>query len=211
MKRIFVHGLGQTPAGWEPVLCLLDGQPDCACPDLAKLVPAGEVTYPRLFRAFARLCDGAEAPLALCGLSLGGVLALHYAAEYPGRVGSLVLIAPQYRMPKRLLRVQNALFHLMPGTMFRQTGFSKTQMIRLCGSMADLDLSGMLSRVSCPVLVLCGSRDRANRRACAELARLLPGAEFRVVEGAGHELNREAPEKLAPLLRAFEDRTHPRS
>lgn len=209
MRQIFVHGLGQTPASWEPVLCLLDTRSGCACPDLAELVPDGEVTYPGLFRAFSRFCDRWEAPLALCGLSLGGVLALHYAVEHPERVGSLVLMAPQYRMPKGLLRVQNDLFRFMPQAMFRETGFTKEQFIQLCGSMAELDLSGVLYRVACPVMVLCGSRDRANRRASAELSRLLPEAGFRVVEGAGHELNREAPEKLAPLLRDFHARTSP--
>lgn len=209
MKQVFVHGLGQTPASWEPVLRLLDGQPDCACPDLAALMPAGKAAYSGLFSEFSQLCGGWEAPLALCGLSLGGVLCLHYAAQHPERVGALVLMAPQYRMPKGLLRIQNALFRLMPQAMFRETGLTKAQFIQLCGSMAELDLSGALSRISCPVLVLCGSRDRANRRACAELARLLPRAELRVVEGAGHELNREAPEKLAPLLRAFAARTRP--
>lgn len=209
MKQIFVHGLGQTPAGWEPLLDLLGAPSDCACPDLTDLLPTGEAAYPGLFDAFSRSCDGWEAPLILCGLSLGGVLSLHYAAEHPERVGTLVLMAPQYRMPKGLLRVQNALFRLMPQTMFRETGFTKTQFMQLCGSMMNLDLSGALCRVACPVLVLCGSRDRANRRAGSELARLLPQAEFRMVEGAGHELNREVPEKLAPLLRDFFARTAP--
>lgn len=210
MKQIFVHGLGQTPASWEPVLRLLDLSEGCLCPDLAGMMPAGASAYPALFHIFSQYCNKLDGPLALCGLSLGGVLALHYAAEHPERVGSLVLMAPQYRMPKGLLRAQNGLFRLMPQGMFRETGLTKRQFIQLCGSMADLDLSGALCRVVCPVLVLCGSRDRANRRACTELARLLPQAEFRVVEGAGHELNREVPEKLAPLLRDFHARTCPR-
>ena len=207
MKQVYIHGLGQTPDSWEPVLRLLGAPEDCACPDLTKMVPVEETTYPNLYRAFARLCGGLEAPLTLCGLSLGGVLALHYAAEHPERVESLVLMASPYRMPKRLLRVQNALFRFMPRSLFRETGFTKAQFLQLCGSMMDLNLSTQLPRVSCPALVLCGSRDRANKRACTELARLLSGAELRIVEGAGHELNREVPEKLAPLLREFYART----
>lgn len=207
MKQVYVHGLGQTPDSWDSVLRLLELPEDCVCPDLAKLVSAQETTYPNLYNAFAQLCGDLEEPLALCGLSLGGVLALHYAAEHPGRVGSLVLIAPQYRMPKQLLRVQNALFRFMPRSMFRETGFAKSQFIQLCGSMAELDLSRKLSCISCPTLVLCGSRDRANRRACMELTQLLSGAELHIVEGAGHELNLDAPEKLASLLRAFYAKT----
>lgn len=203
MPQVYVHGLGQTAAVWESVLRLLDSPGERICPDLAEMLPLGKSTYSGLYSAFARLCDGLEEPLALCGLSLGSVLALHYAAEHPGRVGALVLIAPQYRMPKRLLRMQNALFHIMPPCLFRGTGLAKSQMIQLCGSMLDLDLSRKLSGVSCPTLALCGSRDRANKRACADLARRLPGAELRLVAGAGHEANRDAPEQLAVLLRDF--------
>ena len=206
MKNVFVHGLGQTPDSWRPVFSLLDGPGDCVFPDLAAMVSAGEATYARLYRAFTRLCDGLEAPLALCGLSLGGVLSLHYAVEHPERVGSLVLIAPQYKMPKRLLQVQNTLFRLMPRAMFRETGFEKAQFLQLCRSMMELDFSSALSGIACPTLVICGERDRANRQACKDLARLVKRAELRVVEGAGHELNREAPEKLALLLREFYDR-----
>ena len=203
MKQVYIHGLGQTPANWEAVLRLMEAPKDCACPDLAKMVPVGETTYPNLYKAFTQLCHGLQAPLALCGLSLGGVLALQYAAEHPERVGSLVLIAPQYRMPKRLLQMQNVLFRLMPRSMFRETGFTKHQFMQLCGSMMNLDLRGALSQITCPILILCGSRDWANRQACTELARLLRRAELYIVEGAGHELNREAPEKLALLLRDF--------
>ena len=209
MTQVYIHGLGQTPASWGPLLERLDAPPERVCPDLTELVSAGAAVYPALFRAFARYCDGLEGPLALCGLSLGGVLALHYAAQRPERMGALVLMAPQYRMPKRLLQFQNGLFRLMPPAMFREAGFTKSQFLQLCGSMADLDLSGALSRIVCPTLIFCGGRDRANRRASAELAGLLPGAELRIVEGAGHELNREVPDQLAPLLRDFYARTLP--
>ena len=209
MTQVYIHGLGQTPASWGPLLERLDAPPERVCPDLTELVSAGAAVYPALFRAFARYCDGLEGPLALCGLSLGGVLALHYAAQRPERMGALVLMAPQYRMPKLLLQFQNGLFRLMPPAMFREAGFTKSQFLQLCGSMADLDLSGALSRIVCPTLILCGGRDRANRRASAELAGLLPGAELRIVEGAGHELNREVPDQLAPLLRDFYARTLP--
>ena len=203
MRQVYVHGLGQTPAIWEPVLRRLDAPGDRACPDLAAMAPDRETTYPALYHAFSQLCNGLEAPLALCGLSLGGVLALHYAAQYPERVGALVLMAAQYRMPKRLLQVQNVLFRFMPSSSFRETCFAKVQFIQLCGSMAALDLSEALSRITCPALVLCGSQDRANKGASMELAQLLHKAELHIVEGAGHELNREVPETLAPLLQSF--------
>ena len=157
---------------------------------------------PFIRRLFGRLrCMRGK--LDLCGLSLGGVLALHYAIDHPQKVRSLVLIAAQYRMPKALLRFQNIVFRLMPKSMFQQTGFGKADFLRLCQTMMELDFSPSLSNVTCPVLVVCGERDSANKAASRELAGRLRAAELCLLEGAGHELNTEAPERLAELLRRF--------
>lgn len=209
MQRVFVHGLGQTPAAWEKTVRSLGDGAESLCPDLAELVGSREAAYPALYESFCGFCGRLEGPLDLCGLSLGGVLALNYAIGQPERVRSLVLIAAQYRMPGNLLRLQNLLFRLMPEGMFRQTGFEKRDVIRLCGSMMDLDFRGSLGRVACPVLVLCGERDAANRKASGELAGLLKNAEFRLIKGAGHEANTDAPERLAEALRAFYARAFP--
>ena len=87
--------------------------------------------------------------------------------------------------------------------MFRQTGLGKETFMALCRSMEDLDLSGLLPAASCPVLVVCGKKDRANRKASSDLAEMLPRAALRVIPGAGHTVNTEAPEQLAAVLRAF--------
>ena len=92
-------------------------------------------------------------PLNLCGLSLGAVLALNYAIDFPQRVKSLILIAPQYDMPKFLLKVQNVLFKFMPESQFKDIGLTKKDFITLTNSMADMDFTSGLENVSCPVLV----------------------------------------------------------
>lgn len=203
MKRIFVHGLGQTPASWDKTILALDGGETPVCPDLAKLVRDCETGYDNLYRAFSRLCAGTGGSVDLCGLSLGAVLSLHYAIDHPEQVCSLVLIAPQYKMPKGLLRFQNLLFRAMPKAMFRQTGFAKADFIRLCGSMAELDFSRSLTRITCPVLIVCGKKDAANQKAAEALSGLLKNAELQMVEGASHEVNVDAPEALASTLRNF--------
>jgi len=203
MKRVFVHGLGQAPSAWEETISRLEGGEACVCPDLAEILRGRAADYQSLYAGFSALCESLDGPLDLCGLSLGGVLALNYAADYPEKARSLVLIAAPYRMPKGLLKFQNAVFRLMPKAMFRGTGMGKEDMIRLCASMRDLDLSGLPQRAACPALVLCGERDRANRKASAELAGLLKNAELQTLAGAGHEVNAEAPETLADALRAF--------
>jgi len=134
---------------------------------------------------------------------LGGILSMQYAMERPEKVRSLVLIGTQYTMPRRLLRVQNAVFHLMPKRSFARTGFQKQDLIHFCRSMLDLDLREGLERITCPTLVVCGEKDKANRAAAMELKQRLPAAELCTLKGAGHEVNVEAPEALGTVLNGF--------
>ena len=197
MRQIFLHGLGQGPESWEGVLSHLVDKP--ACPDLYAFFGGKEAAYQNLYRGFSDYCGGEKEPLALCGLSLGAVLSLHYALDHPERVGALLLAAPQYKMPGGLLTVQNLIFRLMPAKAFGEMGLGKEEVIALTGSMKEIDLSPGLGDLACPTLILCGERDRTNRKAALALAKALPNARFREVKGAGHELNREAPEELAAI------------
>lgn len=205
MSYVFVHGLGQGAESWKETISRLpDSMREASIsPELFTLVRGAEISYPALYAAFAAYCGRLERPLDLCGLSLGGVLALHYAVEHPEAVRSMALIGAQFKMPRALLKLQNVLFGLMPESAFRETGLGKRTMIRLTDSMADLDFSGMLDRVRCPVLVMCGEKDGANLRASRQLERLLPAARLCVIPGAGHALNEDAPEALAAQLSEF--------
>lgn len=206
MRHIYVHGLGQTPASWDETISYLNGAEGNVCPDLAEMIRDKEVSYTNLYREFSHVCDETGEPINLCGLSLGGVLALNYAIDHPKRVNSLVLIATQYKMPQRMLRFQNMIFRFMPDAMFRQMGFGKREFIRLCSTMMELDFSQSVSRISCPVLVVCGEKDSANKKASRELASFLENVELQRIKDAGHEVNREAPEQLAKLLEGFYER-----
>lgn len=206
MKQIYVHGLGQTPASWEKTILNLKSKEQCICPNLAEMIQGKEVKYEALYEAFSNLCKEIDEPIDLCGLSLGGVMALNYAIDHPEKINSLVLIAAQYKMPKGLLQFQNILFRFMPESMFEQMGFGKREFIQLCKTMMELDFSKSIHRVSCPILIIYGEKDSANKKASIELADILENAELQVVDGSGHEVNIDAPEKLAELLRNFYNR-----
>ena len=134
---------------------------------------------------------------------LGGVLALDYAAYRPERIASLVLIGTPCAMPKRLLKIQDLLFALMPRKLFTGLGMTKRQVRGLAASMAEGDIPALLPRVRCRTLVLCGEKDRANRKAARQLQEGLSNAAMQTIDGAGHEANREAPEALSAALAAF--------
>ena len=202
MNLLLLHGLGQGPGSWDGVLDALGPAPGAACPDLFGLC-GGAPDYPALYAAFEDYAGTLPEPVLLCGLSLGAVLALDYAIRRPERVAGLVLVAPQYKMPRTLLRLQNAVFRIMPERAFAQTGLGKRDILRLTASMMDLDFRNGLARVDCPALILVGEKDAANRKAARELAGLLPRATVREVPGAGHEVNVDAPRELAEALRGF--------
>lgn len=201
--QIYVHGLGQTPDSWNNVVSQLNAAEDSICPSLAELIRGKEATYQNLYAAFSALCDETGEPVNICGLSLGGVLALNYAIDHPDKVESMILIAAQYKMPKKLLKFQNVIFRLMPKSMFLQMGFGKNDFFKLCKTMMELDFSKSLQKVSCPVLVICGSKDNANKNASKELANRLPNSVYHELCGTGHEVNAEAPENLAKAIRSF--------
>lgn len=203
MKQIYIHGLGQTSDSWNKVIEQLENVEHSICPDLAELVQGQEITYQNLYAAFSTMCDAIEGDISLCGLSLGGVLALNYAIEHSEKVKSLVLIAIQYKMPKKILQFQNVIFRFMPKSVFQQTGFGKADFLKLCSTMMELDFSDLIYKVTCPTLVLYGEKDKANKNASIELANILTNAELQMIHGAGHEINIEAPEQLTEALRNF--------
>ena len=194
---------GQNADSWNQVTRAAEELDNSVCVDLAKMVKGNKVTYSTLYSTFSEMCDSENEGITLCGLSLGGVLALNYAIDHPQKVKALVLIAAQYKMPVRLLKLQNALFRFMPQSMFQQTGFGKLDFISLCSTMAELDFSDSLSQISCPALVVCGEKDKANKKASIELADILKCSQFKEISETGHEVNLESPEKLASLLREF--------
>lgn len=203
MKNVYIHGLGQTPSDWEETISSLNDKDRSLYPNLVELVRDKEVSYSNLYKAFSDYCNKVKDPINLCGLSLGGVMALNYTIEHQEKVKSLVLIAAQYKMPEKMLKFQNIIFRFMPQSMFRQMGFEKADFINLCKSMMKLDFSTSLKNISCPVLVIYGEKDKANKKAATELADNIKNARMHMVKGAGHEVNIDAPDKLAELLGNF--------
>lgn len=203
MRPIYLHGLGQTPDSWKSLIEQLEFTECSMCLDLIEICQGKQATYKNLYEGFSRTCSVFDEPIDLCGLSLGGVLALNYTIEHPEKVNSLVLIAAQYRMPKGLLKVQNFLFQFMPKSMFEQTGFGKKEFIQLCKSMMELDFSNSIQNISCPTLIVCGERDSANKKASVELAGFLKNSQLQIISDTRHEVNIEAPKRLAEVLRVF--------
>ena len=207
MKHIFLHGLGQTSSSWNDVIEFMENKPDILCPDLCSLFSNNEISYQNLYKAFSEYCMEISESLNICGLSLGGILALQYGIEHPNKVNSLVLIGTQFVMPKKLLCFQNLIFRFMPNSAFKGMGFGKKDFISLSKSMMSLDFQNSLQNLTCPVLVIWGEKDGANKQAALQLKEKLPHAGLSIIAGAGHEVNAEAPEQLGNEINSFFQKT----
>ena len=96
MKTILLHGLGQTSSSWKNTINTMGKSADILCPNLFDWFEDKEVCYQVLYLAFSEYCKQFSEPFNICGLSLGGILALQYGIENPDKINSLALVATQY-------------------------------------------------------------------------------------------------------------------
>ncbi len=175
----------------------------------------------------------AEAPLAVCGLSMGGYVAFEILRRVPGRVARIALFDTSARAdtPEQTRR-RKALLALSESGMFRGvTPRLLPQLLapaNLAGplgaevmAMADrvgrpafhrqqraiihrVDSRRDLPRIAVPALVAVGALDTLTPPHLAEeMAGLIPGARLAAIPGAGHLPSMEAPEAVTALLREW--------
>jgi pimeloyl-ACP methyl ester carboxylesterase len=197
MKTLFLHGLGQTAQDWEEVIRQMTS-PNVDCPELFSST-SDDISYLKILsRLEQQYADATD--LRICGLSLGAILALDFAIRHSDKVASLVLIGVQYKVPTLLIDFQNFLFRCMPKNSFDSIGLSKRSMIKLTHSMRSLDFTSQISKISCPVTIVCGEKDNANLKASKKLKELLPQSSLYIIPNVGHEINKEAPNAIAEIL-----------
>lgn len=208
MKCVMLHGLGQTAQSWNETAATMkrtDGSFEIICPDLPELIWNKKSCWDELYGAFESYCLNIGETVNICGLSLGGILALQFCADHPDTINKAVFIGAQFVMPKFMLRFQNMIFHLMPQSAFSGTGFGKREFLSLAGSMENLDLGDDLKKITCPALIICGERDKANKKAAVQMSERIANSKLMIAEGSGHEVNVDAPTLLGNLLCDFFD------
>ena len=164
--------------------------------EFADLTVTGEVED--LGGAWDFLLARCAGPLGIFGSSLGGTVALLFAAREP-RVRALAVVAAPGR-PARILE------ELRPDELdrWRKEGIISLGGVRLKSSFLDdveaLDVLGACRRIACPTLVAQGSEDRVVPPSDAvEIAGALGGvAEVKIYPGADHRFTK--PDDLERLL-----------
>lgn len=204
MINILIHGLGQNKTSWNEVEKELANRGiKTENPDLYLMLKNNKADYHTLLNRFTDYCNGNDDKLNLCGISLGGVLALDYAKRFPDKVNSLVLIGTPYEIPEFLFRIQSVVFRLTPKSFFEKLGCPKRNFVSLVNSMGKLNIAAELDKINCKALILCGEKDGQNIESGEKLNENIKGSSFHIVEHSSHEVNADNPKELSNIIYAF--------
>lgn len=220
---IFLHGVGSDKSVWKPQLEHFgqvrravafdypgygesELRPDATRDDFAAAVLAG--------------MDALGMPHAhICGLSLGGVIAIAMHAQAAERCASLILADTFAVHPDGAGIYQRS---VEASTTIGMRALAEQRVDMLMGRAASSDLRSEVvetmaaidpvayrigaeavwladqrdaaAAINVPALVLCGEEDRVTPPALSQaLAELVPGAELEIIAGAGHLSNAEQP------------------
>lgn len=205
---VLLHGVGQAPMAWEDVVVALYGSRRLLTPWVPGLRPTEKQVLPLSDAAAALdqqlMLEGLQ-QVDICGLSYGAMVATRLAADFPERVRRLVLIAGQVRPPGLVMRAQSAALKLVPASRLADSGVSKELLLQALEVAKATDLRDALPHIQAPTLSLVGAKDKANQPGARALADGIPGAQLRIVDGAGHAMNADTPDALTQILRDFLD------
>lgn len=210
LTLVLLHGIGTGPAAWSPQLEAFADQ-DMSAPNL---VPAYRRGFDAAVDEIARFVPPGA---GVCGLSLGGLVALHVAQRV--ELGRLVVCAGFDRLPARLRRRTRAIALAARAAPRR---FLHSQLVadlpeeHRAPALAEIEPLGPaeLSRlmwqaagsvvdakaIACEAIVACGERDRPNLGLSRALAERLPNARLEIVSKAGHVANLDNPQAFTDLL-----------
>ena len=231
---ILLHGVGSDKSVWHPQLDHFAAERRTIAfdyPGYGDSDPAAEGTSRDDYAvAIVAAMDALETPRAhVCGLSLGGVIALAIDHLAPDRCASLILADSFASHPDGQAIYDRSVAASEAGSM-RALAEARVDVLlakpadpavrrEVIETMAGIDpaayrigaeavwladQSDRCDEVRTPTLVLCGTVDRITPPALSHtLTKLIPGARYEPIEGAGHLSNLERPEAFNTLLGAF--------
>ncbi|MEZ4737505.1 MAG: 3-oxoadipate enol-lactonase [Caldilineaceae bacterium] len=238
---VFINSLGSDLRIWDGLIAAFaphypiirydkrgHGLSDC---------PPGPYTLRDHTADLAGLLAGLQMRSAiLIGVSVGGMIALDFAHQYPERVQGLVLCdtgakigTADYWTERSMAVRQGGLASLAPTILARwfSSTFAEaapaayrgyTNMLTrtplegyaaTCEALRDADLRAVVTRIGAPALVLCGDEDQATPPSLGQaLADALPNARFALIPQAGHIPSIEQPQALTTAIQHFLEEIH---
>ena len=200
---IFLHGPGQIPPNWQDVIGHISPDRPMVAPWVKGLKPTDKEPFSMEMAAgeIANLMElrGLE-HADVIGFSLGGMVGLRAAADYPAMIGRLVLISTPVSPPVATLKAQRRLLKLMPEARF--TDVPKSMVLEAFDAYIAADVSADLSRVRAKTLAVHAAGDPVGKASAALLEQEI-GAKILALPGNDPDLLARAPEALAKAIEVF--------
>lgn len=236
---VMVHALGMNLRMWDPQVAALREtwrlvRYDCRGHG-ASDVPVGDYTLEQLGNDLIALLDTLQIERAhLCGLSLGGMVALWCAATYPQRVARVVLANTAARIGTReswqarieavraggIAGIRDVLLSRFLSEAFRQQHPATVEQIGhivgatnplgyigACAALREADLRKLARTIRLPALILAGALDESTPPSQAqELHTALAGSQLLVFDETAHLSNVERPQEFNESVHNFLER-----
>lgn len=231
----FVNSLGTDFRIWRDAIVRLAGDFSILTYDMRGhgLSDVGRTPYSMEMLAddLAALLGHIEAPpAAICGVSVGGLVAQQLYARRPDLVRSLILCDTLPKMGDaafwgaRIAAIESdgidsiadAIMERwftpayrrsspeMPGYRNMLVRQPMDGYIATCVALRETDLSALAPKIHVPTICVVGDQDGApSPRAVSAFAKTIPGARFEVIADCGHIPSIEQPERLVDIVRAF--------
>jgi len=228
---VFLHGVGSDKSVWRPQLdhfgkvrrAVAFDYPGYGDSEPAPQGTSGDDYAAAILSAMSELGIGRA---HVCGLSLGGVVAIAMHAAAPERIASLVLADTFAQHPdgqaiyERALAVTDlrAMAEARVDVLLAQPADPEVrrEVVETMAKIAPAayrigaeavwlaDQRERAHDVRVPTLVVCGSADKVTPPVLSQaLADLIPGARTELIDGAGHLANLERPEAFNALVDEF--------
>jgi 3-oxoadipate enol-lactonase len=196
--------------------------------------PDGAYTIEDLSAQLAAILDAEKIETAsLVGISLGGLVAQHFAATHPDRVERLVLADTTPRYTEETQRrwavraataradgvaaMTDALLDVWftpdfvaadaPAVRYVRDCFARVSgegYAKACEALAAADLRMLLADIEAPTLIVCGNEDVPEFLLAARaFVRIIDGAELAWLAPARHAAPLQQPDEFARVLREF--------
>src|SRR5690349_10359314 len=229
---VFLHGVGSDKSVWHPQLEALGRERRAIAfdyPGYGESDPAPEGTTREDYAAavLSAMHELGVDRAHVCGLSLGGVVAIALHTAEPDACASLILadtfaVHPDgHAIRDRSMAASENMRAMAEGRVDVLLAQPADPAVRseVVETMAKIEPAAFrigaeavwladqrerVHEIRVPTLVLCGAQDHVTSPALShELTRLIPGARYDQIEGAGHLTNLEKPEEFNTLVGAF--------